>query len=90
MVTSGQLRAARCALGLTQARFARLLHVSPSSIARWEAGAFASVPAARAEVLERAERHLRNAGITFALEPAGVLVIRIRPTEHRHRRRSAS
>ena len=35
-MTGYQLKAARTTLGYTQATLAKALHVSPSSIARWE------------------------------------------------------
>lgn len=37
-VTPNQLKAARTALGLTQAEFARAFHVSPRAIGGWEQG----------------------------------------------------
>jgi len=87
VITIAQLRAARALLGLSQAEFAALLHISAASVMRWEAGEPAAVPRTRADVLADIESRLRDVGITFGLELGGTLVVRFMPPKLRNAKR---
>jgi len=74
MLTIGQFRGARGALGLTQIAFAKLLKMSPASVARWESGRMDAPLRTRTDVLLAVEARLRKAGVSCSADNADLII----------------